>query len=111
MTIADSCEATDHSRYAFILSEREVSDSGLDSCCCWSDDDPMLGPAPVILQAEATHVWAAARHGQGDVTLTPTTMSVGQILMIMIPSVVWIKKASQHKLRYDAWVGGGWLDQ
>ena len=50
--------------------EREVSDSGLDSCC-WSDDDPMPGPAPVILQAEATHVWAAACHGQGDVTLTP----------------------------------------
>ena len=51
MTRADSGEATDHSRYAFILSEREVSDSGLDSCC-WSDDDPMPGPAPVILQAE-----------------------------------------------------------
>ena len=29
--------------------------------------------------------------------------------MIMIPSVVWIKKASQHKLRYDAWVCGHWL--
>ena len=63
-------------------------DSGLDSCC-WSDDDPMLGPAPVILQAEATHVWAAACRGQGDVTLTPLK-SVGQILIIMIPSVVWI---------------------
>ena len=82
-------------------------DSGLDSCC-WSDDDPMPGPAPVILQAEATQVWAVTSHGQADVTLTPT-LSVGQILMIMIPSVVWIKKASQHKLRYDAWVGGHWL--
>ena len=81
-------------------------DSGLDSCCCWSDDDPMLGPAPVILQAEATHVWAAASHAQGDVTLTPI-MSVGQILMILIPSVAWIK-ARQHNLRYDAWVCGHW---
>ena len=70
----------------------------------------MPGPAPVILQAEATHVWAAARHGQGDVTLTPDSNNVcWSDLMIMIPSVVWIKKASQHKLRYDAWVGGHWL--